>query len=190
MAMPSKSLARTTAQVILTFAFLLTSFGRVHAQAQQPAGLGGLYQPVAAPAAIITLGNARFTVLTSQLIRMEWASDGAFEDRASFVFLNRHLPVPAFSVERRDHALTITTTDLSLRFSPVTATEKFTSANLLLTLRVDGKEVQWHPGAQDTGNLRGTARTLDGVMGDRTTLEAGHLARRLGTGRRFRPPAF
>ena len=46
--------------------------------------------PVADPKAIVTLGNARFTVLTPQLIRMEWAADGKFEDHASFVFLNRH----------------------------------------------------------------------------------------------------
>ncbi|MGA8041989.1 MAG: hypothetical protein WCA37_04235, partial [Terracidiphilus sp.] len=30
--------------------------------------------PVADPNAIVTLGNARFTVLTPQLIRMEWAA--------------------------------------------------------------------------------------------------------------------
>ena len=44
-----------------------------------------------------SLGNARFTVLTPQLIRMEWAADGKFEDHASLVFLNRKLPVPKFT---------------------------------------------------------------------------------------------
>ena len=29
--------------------------------------------PVAAPEAVVVCGNARFTVLTSRLIRMEWA---------------------------------------------------------------------------------------------------------------------
>ena len=42
--------------------------------------------PVADPTATLTLGNARFTVLTPELIRMEWAADGNFEDHASFVF--------------------------------------------------------------------------------------------------------
>ena len=55
------------------------------------------YNPVADPRAIVTLGNARFTVLTPQLIRMEWAADGKFEDRPSFVFLNRRLAVPKFT---------------------------------------------------------------------------------------------
>jgi hypothetical protein len=53
-----------------------------------------VYQPVADPAAVVTLEHARFTVLTPQLIRMEWAADSKFEDHASFAFLNRRLPVP------------------------------------------------------------------------------------------------
>src|SRR5271169_4891930 len=55
------------------------------------------YSPVADPKAVVTLGHARFTVLTPELIRMEWAVNGKFEDHASFVFLNRKLPVPKFS---------------------------------------------------------------------------------------------
>ena len=56
--------------------------------------------PVADPRAVVILGNARFTVLTPELIRMEWAADGKFEDHASFVFINRRLPVPKFSKDR------------------------------------------------------------------------------------------
>ena len=52
--------------------------------------------PVADPKAVVTIGNARFTVLTPQLIRMEWSADGKFEDHASLVFINRRLPVPKF----------------------------------------------------------------------------------------------
>src|ERR1700722_20194709 len=55
------------------------------------------YNPVANPQAVVTQGNARFTVLTPQLIRMEWVADGKFEDHPSFVFLNRRLPVPKFT---------------------------------------------------------------------------------------------
>ena len=52
--------------------------------------------PVADPKAVVTIGNARFTILTPQLIRMEWSADGKFEDHASLVFINRRLPVPKF----------------------------------------------------------------------------------------------
>ena len=73
------------------------------------------YDPVAAPKAMVNSGpNARFTVLTPRVIRMEYATaadsdddgdapgpvEGAqFEDRASLVFINRRLPtVPKFDV--------------------------------------------------------------------------------------------
>ena len=52
---------------------------------------------VADPAAVVIVGQARFTVLTPQLVRMEWAADGRFEDRPSLVFINRRLPVPTFT---------------------------------------------------------------------------------------------
>ena len=52
--------------------------------------------PIADPKAVVVRGNARFTVLTPELIRMEWAADRKFEDHASFVFINRRLPVPKF----------------------------------------------------------------------------------------------
>src|SRR5579859_1516373 len=56
--------------------------------------------PVADPHAVVTVGNARFTVLAPQLIRLEWAGDRKFEDHASLVFLNRKLPVPQFTHEK------------------------------------------------------------------------------------------
>src|SRR5580693_3735402 len=52
----------------------------------------GPNDPVANPRAVVTTAHARFTVLTPQLIRLEWAADGKFEDHASLVFLNRNLP--------------------------------------------------------------------------------------------------
>jgi hypothetical protein len=64
--------------------------------ATHPQAAGEVTDPVARPEAVVTVGQARFTVLTPQLIRMEWAEDGKFEDHASFVFLNRRLSVPQF----------------------------------------------------------------------------------------------
>src|ERR1700744_550077 len=96
------------------------------------------YNPVANPQAVVTQGNARFTVLTPQLIRMEWAADGKFEDHPSFVFLNRRLPVPHFTTKQDGHALTISTSDLELSYHPSAAADgKFTPDNLTITLHVD-----------------------------------------------------
>jgi len=128
--------------------------------------------PVPNPAAVVVLGKARFTLLTPQLIRMEWAADGKFEDHASLVFLNRNLPVPKFTknLGADGQALTITTESLKLSFKP-SADNGFTAENLLISLSVDGQQTVWHPGMADPENLKGTTRTLDGALGDKTAQE-------------------
>jgi alpha-glucosidase len=127
------------------------------------------YSPIANPAAVVTVGHARFIVLTPQLIRIEWAADGKFEDHASFVFLNRRLPVPQFTQKRAGQQLTIDTATLHLTYNAVTPADgKFTADNLSISFTLDGKQVVWHPGMPDTGNLQGTTRTLDGALGDKT----------------------
>jgi alpha-glucosidase len=121
------------------------------------------------------VGHARFTVLTPQLIRMEWSADGKFEDHASFVFLNRRLPVPKFEqvIDRSgptndpQNTLTIKTSALTLSYSP-TGDGRFTADDLSIELTVDGKPETWHPGMTDPENLQGTTRTLDGALGSKT----------------------
>ncbi len=120
--------------------------------------------------------HARFTVLTPELIRMEWAADDRFEDHPSFVFLNRNLPVPPFGVKRQGGTLSIDTGRLQLSYSPAGKVAGFTAANLSVTLTLNGVPVVWHPGTPATGNLEGTTRTLDGSRG------AEHLKEPIGQG--------
>ncbi len=148
--------------------------------------LGEVDNPVADPKAVVTVGNARFTVLTPELIRMEWAADGKFEDHASFVFLNRRLPVPKswhqieeMGANRRDE---IRTGALKVTYrsrSTTDADNRFTPENLGIELTVDGKPVVWHFGDQDPDNLQGTTRTLDGALGSKTAekIEDGLVSR-------------
>jgi alpha-glucosidase len=127
--------------------------------------------PVADPRAMVTIGNARFTVLTPQLIRMEWSADGKFEDHASFVFINRGLPVPKFEVgteaEGSAQFRTIKTDSMTLTYDPA-GDGHFTPQNLSIDFTVDGKPVVWHPGDPDSENLQGTTRTLDTARGSKT----------------------
>ena len=118
--------------------------------------------PVAAPEAQVITGNARFTVLTDRLIRMEWSETGQFEDHASLAIVNRSLPVPRFSVARKGAGVSIKTAALSLTYKGDGA---FTKDNLQASFKLNGKTVVWYPGKEDTGNLMGTARTLDGCSG-------------------------
>ena len=119
------------------------------------------YNPVADSSAVVLCGNARFTVLTDRLIRMEWSEDGIFEDNATLAIVNRRLPVPHFSVKRSETALTLRTDRLTLVYRG----GEFTRDNLSVSFRMNGKTVSWHPGADESGNLMGTTRTLDGCHG-------------------------
>ena len=173
----SPSISNLILDCFLFVTCLVVALAVTYARAQETQTSGGastvpgVYNPVADPKAVVTKGNARFTVLTPQLIRMEWAADGKFEDHASLVFLNRKLPVPTFtSADDPDsQELVIKTSALELRYkSNVDPSGKFTSGNLEVTFTLNGKPVIWHPGMPDTGNLMGTTRTLDGALGDKT----------------------
>ena len=60
------------------------------------------FDAVADAAAVVVAGNARFTVLTPRLIRLEYSPDGRFEDRPSQVFWYRNQPVPPFEARREE----------------------------------------------------------------------------------------
>ena len=132
----------------LLVATLLSAFSGLYAQKNNP---------VAAPEAIVVCGNARFTVLTDRLIRMEWAQDGTFEDRASLAVVNRALPVPAFTSVRSGEGVTIKTSKITLTYKG----GRFSPENLSVLFGMG----TWRPGMAPDGNLKGTTRTLDGCLG-------------------------
>lgn len=133
--------------------------------------------PVAQKNAVIVTPNARFTMLTSSLVRMEWSSDGQFTDDASFIFINRKLDVPEFSTITKDGRLFIETKHLLIeyRISP----DSFSSSNLTVRANLNADvRFAWQPGMHDNANLKGTMRTLDGVdSGSVNMLENGILSR-------------
>lgn len=142
--------------------------------------LSGAQNPAADPKAVVVSGKARFTILTDRMIRMEWSEDGVFEDRASLTFVNREMPVPKFSAGNRNGVLTIKTPSLTLTYRE---DGEFSADNLSVKFRMKGKTVEWAPGADASGNLKGTTRTLDRCEGfsqisrDGKELENGILSR-------------
>ncbi|MBQ1622968.1 MAG: DUF5110 domain-containing protein [Bacteroidales bacterium] len=120
------------------------------------------FNPAASPQAQVVSGNARFTVLTDRLIRMEWSPSGQFEDRATLAIVNRNLPVPRFTVQQGRNGLTIKTAAVTLTYR---GNDAFSADNLKASFKMKGKTVTWHPGLDASGNLLGTARTLDGCSG-------------------------
>ena len=122
------------------------------------------------PAAVVVVGRARFTVLTPRAIRAEYSPSGAFEDRPSQVFWHRRQPVPPFEAQHEGEGLVLSTATLRLSY----AGGAFAPATLSVTLLPDGPT--WRYGDADTGNLRGTTRTLDMVDGP-APLDPGLLSR-------------
>ena len=136
--------------------------------------------PVADRAAIVQKGNARFTILTPEMIRIEYSERKQFEDRATFAIVNRRLPVPKFKTEQRGGYLYITTSALKLRYKLGGKISHEPNDEVLrIDFTLNGNNVTWHPGKDDALNLKGTTRTLDGQQGDnkRAELENGILSR-------------
>jgi alpha-glucosidase len=126
------------------------------------------------PRNVVIAENARFTLLTPQLIRLEWSPAGVFEDRPSLVFLHRHTEPVEFTRREEDGWLVVATGTLQLRYR--TGTGRFAPENLSITLANADSTVIWRPATSDTANLRGTTRTLDGARGP-VPLEKGLLSR-------------
>lgn len=142
--------------------------------------LNAANNPVANPSAIVTSGNMRFTVLTPEIIRIEWSDQKIFEDRASFTVINRNLPVPQFTAKEENGFLLITTEKLQLRYRigshPVNT--DICNPNLEISLDVNGETIYWFPGKKDPYNLKGTTRTLDNAEGNvKAWLEDGLISR-------------
>ena len=112
---------------------------------------------------LVSFHHARFTLLTSRFIRMEWAEDKAFEDLHTLTVSNRATePVP-HQVTTDENKLVLTTEHLTLTYTDTG--KPFDQGNLEVRFPLKDKNVRWVPGKQDNGNLKGTAKTLDGVNG-------------------------
>ncbi|MGC4232151.1 MAG: glycoside hydrolase family 31 protein, partial [Niabella sp.] len=132
--------------------------------------------PKANPDAIVLAGNARFTVLTPELIRMEWSKNRAFEDRASLTFINRNLPKVPFKTFVRGGWLYIITGKLKLKYHIKAGS--FNKENLFIELAAANDRTIWKWGDEDSLNLSGTISSLDWVEDSRKVqLEKGIVSK-------------
>ena len=130
--------------------------------------------PVANSNSVVVEGNARLTLLTPRLIRLEWSETGVFEDRGTYAFPTRFAPVPSFTTRREGVLLRIETPALTIRYRP--APGPFTAETLSIAFDVAGERRTWVPGTPNPTNLRGTRRTLDLCEGS-AALDPGLLSR-------------
>lgn len=124
-------------------------------------------------AAIIQGEKYRFTVLTEEMIRLEYCEDGQFEDRVTQCVIDRKFKVPEYQVIENEESLEIITDKIHLVYNK----QKFTDYGLSVQVRgnISVYHSIWHFGEEAT-DLRGTARTLDEADGA-IELEHGIISR-------------
>ena len=116
----------------------------------------------AAPNPVVD-GEARFTVITPQCIRIEYAPDGKFVDDRSIFAVERGARYSRFQISKSGAAETIDTGAIRLTYTP--DGKPLSAGNLAAKIKMDNGYADWTPGAPNPGNLGGTIRTLDGVKG-------------------------
>jgi len=130
-------------------------------------------RPAANPAAVVRGETFRITVLTDGLLRLQYARDGRFEDRASAFAVVRDLPVPQYRVIDGPHHLEILTDRVHLVYDR----EPFSTSGLSIQVRgnISSYLSVWRFG-EPVDDLGGTARTLDNADGA-VPLEPGVVSR-------------
>ncbi|MBQ2733224.1 MAG: alpha-xylosidase [Clostridia bacterium] len=99
----------------------------------------------------------RITVLTEQMLRLEYSEDGVFEDRATRLAFDRAFDTPAYDTYTEDGILHVVTKHLHLRYDG----KRFSENGMQIF--VDGTG-DWRYGAK-LATLGGTVRTLDTING-------------------------
>lgn len=86
----------------------------------------------AAQSATVVEGDARFEVLSPELVRLEYSPNGSFVDQPSFTILDRNFTVPSYTTSVQNGWMVLTTSDMVLRYQ--LGTGPFTAANTQMQL--------------------------------------------------------
>ncbi|MGO2686713.1 MAG: TIM-barrel domain-containing protein, partial [Enterococcus italicus] len=122
---------------------------------------------------IIQGEHYRITILTNQLIRMEYSQTGQFEDRPTQTVLNRAFGTPTATISETETQLEIHTPNFDLFYEKE---KEFNEYTVSMDVRfATGYTHHWRFGDTEW-NLKGTTRTLDGADGE-IPLEDGIMSR-------------
>ena len=126
-------------------------------------------QPRADPRAIVLAGNARFTVLTPFVIRLEYSATHQWQDSATFAINYRLLPIAPFKRTSNSTHTIVSTSALTLEYLTA-ATHSFNPQSIRITLSqpIAGQTVAWTAANHQellNGRLPGTFTSLDQTSG-------------------------
>ena len=101
------------------------------------------WQALAAGGVPFVFGNARFTVHTPRLLRLEWSPQAQFENRPSLTIGNRAASANYNTTISPDKkSLTLTTSALTLHYQ---GSDRFAVGNLAISFRNGPQAVSWRP---------------------------------------------
>ncbi len=109
--------------------------------------------------------TVRFTLIDEGTVRLEYAPDGKFVDNKSFVAVVREYGNVPHKASTSGGKVVITTSKFKLTYKKDGA--PLSDKNLTITsAKTLGTPFSWTPGTKQSGNLKGTYRTLDGYDGN------------------------
>ncbi len=116
-------------------------------------------QPNSQSAGQITVGAARFTVLTPFCVRLEYAPKNGFVDESTLFANNRSVRMSGAKIVRNGNSITIDTGKMRLVYRP--DGQAFNASNLQVTFAQGTQIKSWKPGQENLGYLGGPLPTLD-----------------------------
>ncbi|MGV8829363.1 MAG: TIM-barrel domain-containing protein [Breznakibacter sp.] len=123
----------------------------------------------------ILAGKARFTVITPELIRMEYAVNGVFVDDPTLFAYERNNRSSDFEFIKENDRFIIRTSRMELTYKNDGL--PFSQMNIRIQVfRPGQKDYDWRIYSENEHNLGGTLATLDGIGGE-VPLEPGLLSR-------------
>lgn len=122
----------------------------------------------------VVIGNSRFTFITENLVRMEYANHQKFLDDSTLFAVNRQPGNVDVKVERKSGKYILSTSMMSIEFE--NDGFPFGQNNVRVSFEMNGKRKNWCMTDEQQGNLKGAVTTLDAV-GAPIPLQEGLLSR-------------
>lgn len=113
----------------------------------------------------ILAGNARFTVITPELIRMEYSRNAVFVNEPTLFAYERENRCSDFKVKNEGEKVIISTSRMELSYKNDGL--PFSQMNIRIKVhRAGKKDFDWRIYSENEQNLGGTLVTLDGIGGE------------------------
>lgn len=110
-----------------------------------------------------TFGNAKFSLLTPRLARLQYTYTTAFDDRPTIQAMTRPTPIPFTEVLQDDEQLTLTGEQITIRYQ---GNKPFAAESLSIYWQAGEMRGTWTPATADLHNLGGTVFSLDNINSD------------------------